>query len=114
MELPKIGQTYNCFDDGKISKSRLYQVTITEIIPFNEADEELLKLWESNLRYDWLFDRTDYFIKFTSTEYELEPIGVFARTKQGDWFGLGTLSGASWNCGLLDLDETLTKSLYGN
>jgi hypothetical protein len=114
MELPKIGQTYNCFDDGKIKKSRLYQVTITEIIPFNDADEELLTLWKAKLQSYWLFDKTDYFIKFTSTEYELEPNGVFARTKQGDWFGLGTLSGASWNSGLLDLNGTLTKYLYGN
>ncbi len=42
--IPEIGKTYNCFDDGKISKSRMYQVTITEIIPFEKADNKLLEL----------------------------------------------------------------------
>ena len=44
--LPEIGRTYNCFDDGKITESRMYQVTIDEIIPFEKADNELLELWE--------------------------------------------------------------------
>ena len=44
--IPEIGKTYNCFDDGKISRSRMYQVTITEIVPFEDADDELLELWE--------------------------------------------------------------------
>ena len=106
--LPEIGKTYNCFDDGKISKSRMYQVTIDEIIPFEEADNELLELWkEEGLPSDWLFEKTDYFIKFTSTEFEDEPNGVFARTKNGGWFGLGNF----WNSGRLDIDGSLTESL---
>ena len=68
--LPEIGKTYNCFDDGKIHKSRMYQVTITEIISFEKADNELLELWEEEgLPSYWLFDKTDYFIKFTSNEF---------------------------------------------
>ena len=38
--LPEIGKTYNCFDDGKIRESRMYQVTIDEIIPFEKADND--------------------------------------------------------------------------
>ena len=80
-ELPVIGKTYNCFDDGKIRESRKYEVTITDIIPFKKADEETLKLWEEEgLSCDWLFKETDYFIKFESTESEDSPKGVFART----------------------------------
>ena len=106
--LPEIGKTYNCFDDGKIRESRMYQVTIDEIIPFEKADKQLLELWEEEgLSCDWLFDKTDYFIKFTSTEFKDEPKGVFARTKNGWWFGLGNY----WNSGRLDIDGSLTDSL---
>jgi hypothetical protein len=80
--LPEIGKTYNCFDDGKIRESRMYQVTINEIVPFEKADNELLELWEEEgLPSYWLFEKTDYFIKFTSNEFKDEPNGVFARTK---------------------------------
>lgn len=109
--LPEIGRTYNCFDDGKIRESRMYQVTIDEIIPFEKADNELLELWEEEgLPSYWLFDKTDYFIKFTSNEFKDEPNGVFARTKGGGWFGLGNY----WNSGRLDIDGSLTESLSVN
>lgn len=106
--LPEIGKTYNCFDDGKIRKSRMYQVTITEIIPFKDADDELLKLWEEEgICRTWMFDKIDYFIRFSSNENEQYPNGVFARTKDGGWFGLSDW----WNSGRLDFDGTLTQSL---
>ena len=108
LNLPEIGKTYNCFDDGKIRESRMYQVTITEVIPFEKADNELLQLWkEEGLSSYWLFEKTDYFIKFKSTEFKDEPNGVFARTKDGGWFGLGNY----WNSGRLDIDDSLTDSL---
>lgn len=108
-KIPEIGKEYNCFDDGKIRESRMYQVVITEIIPFDKANDELLKLWEEEgVPCFWLFEKTDYFIKFKSNEYDDEPNGVFARTKDGGWFGLGSF----WNSGRLDIDGSLTKSLY--
>ena len=108
MNLPEIGKTYNCFDDGKISESRRYEVTITEIIPFNEVNEELLSIWEEEgkPRY-WMFEETDFFIKFKSTENKEYPYGFLARTKDGGWFGLGNF----WNSGRLDIDGTLTQRL---
>ncbi len=106
--LPEIGETYNCFDDGKISKDRMYQVTITEIIPFEEADEELLDLWKERVEKSLLFGKTDYFIKFKSNESEAEPNGIFARTKRGGWFGLGNW----WNAGRLDINGKLTEILW--
>lgn len=106
--IPEVGKTYNCFDDGKIRENRMYQVTITDIIPFAKANKELLKIWkEEGLSSYWLFDKTDYFVKFKSNEFKEEPNGVFARTKDGGWFGLGNY----WNSGRLDIDETLTESL---
>ena len=108
LNLPEIGKTYNCFDDGKISKSRMYQVTIDEIIPFEKANNELLQLWkEEGIPSYWLFEKTDYFIKFTSNENEEYPNGVFARTKDGGRFGLGNW----WNSGRLDIDGSLMEYL---
>ena len=108
-ETPIIGKTYNCYDDGKVRESNKYEVTITNVIPFKEANKEILKMWEDEgLSCDWLFDKTDYFIKFNSTENKEEPKGVFARTKDGGWFGLGSW----WNSGRLDIDGSLTKWLH--
>lgn len=110
-EIPKIGQTYNCYDDGKVSESRKYEVTITNVIPFRKANNEILKMWEDiSLSCDWLFDKTDYFVEFNSTENKETPKGVFARTKDGGWFGLGNI----WNSGRLDIDGSLTKYLADN
>ena len=118
--LPEIGKTYNCFNDGEINKSKIYQVTITEIIQFEKADKEILDLWKENLingsiykmmstggNYVYMFDKTDYFIKFVSNENKNNQNGVFARTKKGTWFGLGE----TYNRGLLDLEGKITESL---
>jgi hypothetical protein len=108
--MPVIGKTYNCFDDGKVTTSELYQVVITDIIPFEQADNELIELWNRNVEdCDWLFKNTDYFIKYVSTSNKEEPEAdsVFARTIDGDWFSLG----GWYECGLLDVDGTLFQSI---
>lgn len=52
---PVLGQTYNYFDDGKISPSRRMEVVITEIIPFNEIDAETLEYWKEEVEEcNWL------------------------------------------------------------
>jgi hypothetical protein len=107
-DIPILNKTYNCFDDGKISESRRYEVIITEIIPFDKAEDELLAMWEEQGKpCDWLFGETDYFVRFKSTENEEEPNGVFARTIDGGWFGLGNW----WNSGRLDIDGSLMHKL---
>ena len=109
--LPKIGKTYNCYDDGKVSESRRYEVTITNVIPFEDASKEMLSMWEEEgLTCDWMFEKTDFFIEFDSTENAKAPKGVFARTKDGGWFGLGRF----FNSGLLDVDGTLTVKTKSN
>lgn len=42
-QIPQIGKRYNCFDDGKISYSRLYQVLITDVLKFDDIDSDLKK-----------------------------------------------------------------------
>lgn len=83
--LPKIGEKTYSYDDGKIRLSREFKVTIKSIIPFNEASEELLKMWkeEVNECY-WLYSsETDYFIEAINVEDESV---WYCRTMNGDWF----------------------------
>ena len=99
LPLPQIGKTYNCFDDGKISLSRHYYVTIKEIIPFDEIDELTLKLWEElKTEHKVYAKETDYFIRFQG-EDDIE--GTFVRCNQGSWFGMGELI----NSGRIDMSK---------
>jgi hypothetical protein len=105
-EIPKIGQTYNCFDDGKISQSRLYTVDVKEVIPFDKIDSNTLDEWKEKVEYcDWLFAKeTDYFIK---TENGEDGNAIFVRTLNGGWFSMGYFM----NSGRLDVDGELTAML---
>lgn len=109
MDIPKINTTYNCFDDGKISESRLYTVDVKEIIPFAEIDEETLNEWKDKVKQCyWLYEKeTDYFIKTENGENGEDGDAVFVRTKNGGWFSIGGFM----NSGRLDVDGTLTKLL---
>ena len=105
-DLPEIGKIYNCFDDGKINKSRLYTVEISEIIPFDKIDKETFKKWKEQVNQcQWLYAKeTDYFIKTINGE---DGDAVFVRTKNIGWFSIGTFM----NSGRLDVDGSLTQSL---
>ena len=105
-ELPKIGKTYNCFNDGKISFSRLYTVDVKEIIPFDKIDKKTLKLWKNEVKdCPWLYsEETDFFIKTDNEETETE---FFVRTKKPGWFSIGD---DLYN-GRLDVDGKLTELL---
>lgn len=91
MKLPELYKEYDCYDDGKITESRRYKVKITDIIPFDEADEDLVKAWKIAVKqHDWLLSKeTDYFIFAVSYEWWYPQVEIFARTKDGEWFGLG-------------------------
>jgi len=104
MNIPQINKTYNYFDDGKISFSRLEEVEIKELIPFNKASKKLLKEWQKEVKQcDWLYsEHTDYFVKGYLKDTK-ENI-VFVRCKRiNGWFSLG------WNAGRLDIDGSLIK-----
>ena len=108
---PVLGQTYNYFDDGKIRPSRRMRVTITEIIPFSEIDEETLNDWKEEVKQcDWLYAKeTDYFVKadLKVSDNKTEKI-IFVRTiNNNGWFSLG------WWGGRLDIDGSLDASLNG-
>ena len=105
-QIPEINKTYNCFDDGKIRKSRLYTVDVVEVIPYDKIDVKTLKEWETAVQgSEHLFAKeTDYFVK---TENGEDGDAVFVRTIWGSWFSIGNY----FNSGLLDIDGELTKNL---
>jgi hypothetical protein len=105
--VPEIGKTYNCFDDGKITNSRLYTVDVKEVVAFDEIDKETKDNWLEQVEHlaPWLYaEKTDYFIK---TENGEKGDAVFVRTKCGGWFSLGNFM----NSGRLDIDGKLTEML---
>lgn len=90
-KLPELYKEYDCYDDGKMSESRRYKVKIVNIIPFKDADPELVRTWHNTvIDHDWLYaEETDYFIYAVSYEWWFPQVEIFARTKNGGWFGLG-------------------------
>jgi hypothetical protein len=104
--VPEIGKTYNCFDDGKITNSRLYTVDVKKVVAFDEIDKETKGNWiEQVQQCHWLYaEKTDYFIK---TENGEKGDAVFVRTKCGGWFSLGNFI----NSGRLDIYGKLTETL---
>lgn len=104
--VPEIGKTYNCFDDGKITLSRLYTVDVKEVVPFDEIDEETLCSWNEAIDgCSWLFSKeTDFFIK---TENGEDGNATFVRTLNGGWFSIGQFM----NSGRLDVDGSLINKL---
>lgn len=105
--VPELNKTYNCFDDGKISKSRLYTVKVHEVVSISDIDDETKKEWiRVKTQCPWTYNATtDFFIKIT--EGEEGGDGVFVRANDGGWFGMGEFM----NSGRLDIDGTLTKLL---
>ena len=104
--VPEVGKEYHAFDDGKIRPSRLEVVKITELIPFDKADEELINEWKQNIEECyWLYaTETDYFAK---GEWDDET-SYFVRTEDGGWFSLG------WFGSRLDIDGRLYENMIEN
>lgn len=91
----KVGTKMICYDDGKIKPSREIEITITEIIPFKEAELDLIVDWKDEVENcDWLYNKqTDYFIKAVSNDVKITDIFYFVRDVRGDWFSLGYWAG---------------------
>lgn len=102
MTIPESNKTYKCFDDGKIRESRMYEVTVKQVIPFDYIDGETLNLWKREVENcDWLYRKdTDFFIKAVNEDGDEE---IFVRMIDDGWFSLGYIT-----CGQLDVDGKLT------
>jgi len=113
--IPEVGKKYHCFDDGKIRFSRIYFAEVTEVLgqmKFKKKYPQEFKQWiEKSKTHYWLYSRsTDKFVVAKCSENEEEPLGVFVRTKQGGWFGIGSF----FNSGVLDVSGKLFNGLIEN
>ena len=115
-DLPKVGEFYHFFDDGKTSAYRHYICKIERVIPFNEAksiilttprgvtlengkiesfniDMSLEDIWKDEVQQcNWLYTKeTDYFIEASCPVYDDHNLW-FARTKDDGWFSMNIQS----------------------
>lgn len=134
-QLPKIGEFYHFFDDGKTSASRHYICKIERIIPFNEAKDIILStprgeeiigsegkfesffidmsledIWKEEVEQCyWLYNKeTDYFIEASCPVYDDNSLW-FARTQDGGWFSMNIQSW--WQSGRLDSDNKIFEDI---
>lgn len=129
-ELPKIGEFYHFWDDGKTSVSRHYICKCERILTTEEAkdiivtvpewdfdknennfnDMSLYEQWKDEvLNHDWLYAvDTDYFIECSCPKYDEDNLW-FVRTKDGGWFSMNVQN--SWQSGRLDIDEKIFDSI---
>ena len=117
--IPEKFKYYNCYDDGKITHSRQYKVLITDIIPKEEACEELLHYCDLALRdcFELYNSNYDTIVIGVSYEEPVPKIEIFLPTRDGKWMGIGEYEEYSdsmnsyWCSGVLDVDGELTKQL---
>ena len=133
--IPKIGNSYHFFDDGKISSTRHYIAKCLDIIPFerfndiifNDAliyDHEmgecyisknstLMELWRLNVKdCPFLYaQQTDYAIQMSCPEYDEKDL-YFVRTVDKRWFSINIQN--DWQSGLLDITSEQFNSITNN
>lgn len=111
--VPVAGRKYHCFDDGKITFSRHFIVEVTEVLNYMEFRRkypEYFQKYMDTAKDDyWLYSRRSD--KFIICEHgENDEFGVYVRTKNGGWFGIG-----DWNnSATLDVTGEIWKNLIEN
>lgn len=113
--LPELYKKYYCYDDGKISYSRQYQVLVTDIIDYSSISEDLSKLCALALDSYLYKPEQKHVVIGVSYEQSIPTISIFLETKGGLWFSIGDKVDDKldcyWNSGLLDIDGSFTKEL---
>lgn len=111
--IPEMRKKYHCFDDGKITFSRHFIIQVDEVLghmAFKKKYPEFFEQYVKRVKESyWLFStHSDKFI-ITHLGENSEP-GVYVRTKQGGWFGIGDW----WNSATLDVTGEIWKDLVAN
>lgn len=126
--VPKIGEIYPLFDDGKLNDTRLYYGEVTRILTVEEAKTEIVKhlekteddyvlvertlydVWKQEiLDADFLFSQdTDYFVEISVPDYD-ENLLWAVRTKEGGWFTMDIQS--DWQGCEVDVDRSLLEQM---
>ena len=131
--LPKIGEYYHFFDDGKCSMSRHYICRIERIITpeesksikvkvprwnwdKNENDFEIVTLWdryhEQIKEHNWVYmPTTDYLIEVSCPTYDDNNLW-FIRQKGGGWFSIDVQN--CWQGGELDITGEIFENIVNN
>lgn len=115
--LPELYKKYYCYDDGKVSPNRQYQVLVIDILDYSTIPNELEDLCRLALRqYSYLYKpEQQHVIIGISYEQSIPTISIFLETKGGLWFSIGdkvdNYLDCYWNSGLLDIDGSFTKEL---
>ena len=108
--VPEVGKKYHCFDDGKITFSRHYIIKVDKVLghqQFKKKYPDQFKQYRIVVKQCyWLYStHSDKFI--ITHDGENHEFGVYIRTKQGGWFGIGDL----FNCGELDVTGEIWNNL---
>ena len=111
--IPEVGKRYHCFDDGKVTPSRHFIVEVTEVLGHQQFKkkypEEFKQYREAVKDCYWLY--STHSDKFIIVEHgEENERGVYVRTKQGEWFGIGNI----FNAGRIDVTGRLWNKLLEN
>lgn len=93
--VPEVDKRYHCFDDGKITFSRHFIIKIDEVLGHQQFKrkypEQFQQYREAVKGHYWLYStHSDRFV--ITHKGENDELGVYVRTKQGGWFGIG-----NWN-----------------
>lgn len=114
--LPKVGNFYHFWDDGKLSTSRHYIAKCEELIKLKDCEyikigrKSLRDIWvKEKIHKNWIFAQsTDYIVKCSIPNYDDDPI-YFARTTDGGWFSMNTTGW--WQGGRLDIDNSTYEEM---
>lgn len=109
--IPKPGEKFMFFDDGKVRYSRMYQAEVLETYTPEETPNFVKEALNDNDTY-WLFIKdeetgkykSDVFIECSIPKYDENHIW-FARTQDGGFFSIDIQS--NWQGGRLDVDGRL-------
>ena len=108
--VPEVGKKYHCFDDGKITFSRHFIIQVDEVLghqQFKKKYPKQFRIYRAAVKgHYWLY--STHSDKFVITHNgENDELGVYVRTKQGGWFGIGMW----WNSARLDVTGKLWETL---
>lgn len=111
----KIGQIFNYYDNGKFINGKIsnhYDFIVTDIIPFNNAPEDLINLWVINTTKfkSYFKSNTEYFIVGNIMMHKDNNIiskEILCQTNDDSWF---SISGSDYE-GVLDLDNEIYNYL---
>ena len=108
--VPEVGKKYHCFDDGKVTFSRHFIIQVDEVLghqQFKKKYPTYFKVYRAVVKNCyWLYStHSDKFV--ITYKGENDEFGVYVRTKQGGWFGIG----GYWNSARLDSSGIIWDTL---